>query len=140
MKRAIAIFAVLLAGCATTVDPSGKETIKPVDFTQTELATVTHADLQAAAARAEKNGFPARAGVWRSFDIQLTAWEQQANACAAAIKAAIPSAGQPPFAGAFDALEAAAEAVGQGIPSSLKINCTPLPIPKMPFLPLIPKL
>jgi len=140
----LAVVAASLQGCATTNNApeatAGVATVpRSIDFTSTKLATVTHADLQAAAARADKNGFPARAAVWRSFDVQLTAWEQQANVCEAAIKAALPLGGQQ-FAGAFDAIEAAAESVGTGIPASVRVNCAPLPIPQMPTLPGIPKL
>lgn len=138
MKRiiAIAIFA-LLTGCNTAP-------VKQVDFTQTKIAVASHADLQAAAARATKNGYPSRAAFWTAVDGLLLAQEQQANACEAAIAAALPKApaGGIQFAGPADALEAGAEAVGNfsGIPASVKIVCEPLPIPALPGLPGIPKL
>ena len=138
MKQIIALLALLaLAACSTTQ-------LKPIDFTQTKLATVTHNDLQAAAKRAAANGYQPRADFWLAVDTLLTAQEKQATACAAAIEAALPKAPAtgPQFAGAADALEAAAETVGNfsGIPANVKILCEPLPIPALPLLPGIPKL
>ena len=133
MKRLAALLCLtLLSACATTVD-----------LTQTKLAVATHADLLAAAARATKNGYPARAQMWTAIDTLLTAQESQAQACLAAIKAALPTPGSlPAVAGAFDGIEAAAEAVGnfQGFPAVVNLNCEPLPIPPLPALPGIPKL
>lgn len=132
----------LFAGCATN-PTTGATTLKPVDFTTTKLATASHADLTAAATRATANGYPSRAAFWTAVDGLLTAQEAQANACEAAIAAALPKAtGAPSFAGPADALEATAEAVGNfsGIPASVKITCEPLPIPSLPGLPIIPKL
>ena len=138
MRYAYALAAILgfgtMAGCATA---------PKIDFTATKLATATHSDLLAASARATANGYPSRAAFWTAVDGLLTAQEAQANACEAAIAAAMPKAsGVPSVAGPADALEAAAEAVGSfsGIPASVKIVCEPLPIPALPALPLLPKL
>lgn len=135
-RYTIALFACLaFSGCATTP--------KPLDFTATKLAVASHADLTAAAQRATANGYPSRAAFWTAVDGLLTAQEAQANACEAAINAALPkTTGTIAFAGPADALEGAAEAVGSfsGIPASVKITCEPLPIPSLPLLPAIPKL
>ena len=140
MKRLLALLALsMLTACATAQAPSS--TSAPA--AKPDLAAVTHADLTAAAARAMKNGYPARAQMWTAIDTLLTAQESQAKACLAAIKAALPQPGSAPqVAGAFDGIEAAAEAVGnfQGIPASVKITCEPLPIPTLPSLPGVPKL
>ena len=140
MKRLLALLCLtLLAACAT--QPAATAPVAP--GAKPDLAQVTHADLQAAAARATKNGYPARAQMWTAIDTLLTAQENQAQACLAAIKAALPTPGSlPQVVGAFDGIEAAAEAVGnfQGIPASVKITCEPLPIPSLPSLPGIPKL
>lgn len=141
MKRLAVLFTALLTACATAQTPPAAGTATAA--TKPTLAEVTHADLQAAAARATKNGYPARAGVWQALDTLLAAQENQAKACLAAIKAALPQpGGVPQVAGVFDGIEAAAEAVGnfQGIPAVVKLNCEPLPIPKLPALPGIPKL
>ena len=144
-KFTFALFAIsavaLFAGCATN-PTTGQVTLKTVDFTATKLAVASHADLQAAAVRATKNGYPSRAAFWTAVDGLLTAQEQQANDCEAAIAAALPKqTGAATFAGPADALEAGAEAVGSfsGIPASVKITCEPLPIPSLPALPLVPK-
>jgi len=139
MKTMLAILVIFLAGCAT--EPAATAPVAP--GAKPDLAQVTHADLLAAAARATKNGYPARAQMWTAIDTLLTAQESQAQACLAAIKAALPTPGSlPAVAGAFDGIEAAAEAVGnfQGIPAVVKLNCEPLPIPPLPALPGIPKL
>jgi len=81
--------------------------------------------------------------MWTAIDTLLTAQENQAQACLAAIKASMtPLGSTPQFAGAFDAIEAGAEFVGtsQGVPAAVKLNCLPLPIPTLPSLPGIPKL
>lgn len=129
----VVLAVAVLAGCAAVPEASAQQPVRT-------LREVTHADLQAAAQRAEKNGYPARAAVWRSFDAQLTAWENQVAACKSAISAAIPQPGSAEFAGVFDALEAGAEAVGAGVPVAVRVNCEPLPIPQMPIFPGIPKL
>ena len=138
MRYAYALAAILgfgtMAGCST---------VPKIDFTATKLATATHADLRAASARATVNGYPSRAAFWNAVDGLLSAQEQQANACEAAIAASLPkSPASVTFAGPADALEAGAEAVGSfsGIPASVKIVCEPLPIPALPALPLLPKL
>jgi len=139
MKTLLAVLVIFLAGCAT--QPAATAPVAP--GAKPDLAQVTHADLLAAAARATKNGYPARASMWTAIDTLLTAQEGQAVACLAAIKAALPQPGSAPqVAGAFDGIEAAAEAVGSfsGIPASVKIVCEPLPIPSLPGLPAIPKL
>lgn len=135
MKRlAIAAF-IALTGCATA------QTAAPV-MPAPSFKDVTHADLIAAAARATKNGYPARAQMWTAIDALLSAQEGQIKACADAIKAALPVPSAPQVAGVFDGIEAAAEAVGNfsGVPAAVKLNCAPLPIPSLPSLPLVPKL
>jgi hypothetical protein len=140
MRNLLALLCLtLLAACAT--QPAATAPVSP--GAKPDLAQVTHADLLAAAARATKNGYPARAQMWSAIDTLLTAQENQAQACLAAIKAALPAPGtSPQFAGAFDAIEAGAEFVGtsQGVPAVVKLNCLPLPIPTLPALPGIPKL
>lgn len=128
-----------LTACATAQTP-GSPSLPAA--APPSIKQVTHTDLLAAAARATKNGYPARAQVWTAIDTLLTAQEAQIKACAAAIKAALPTPSAPQVAGAFDALEAAAEAVGNfsGIPAAVKLNCLALPLPPMPVLPAIPKL
>lgn len=141
MKRLAVLAFALLTACATAQTPPTAGTASA--STAQTLEQVTHADLQAAAARATKNGYPARAAVWTALDGLLAAQEAQAKACLAAIKAALPQPGSAPqVAGVFDGIEAAAEAVGnfQGIPANVKLLCEPLPIPKLPPLPAIPKL
>ena len=123
MKRAIAMLAVaavalMLSACAT------------VNVDQTKIATVTHADLRAAAAYAAKNGYPDRAAVYTAIDTQLTA-------CNNAITAAEPHAPMvDTLPGAFTAFEIAAEAAGNvsGIPAAVKIHCAALPIVTFPTL------
>ena len=108
------VFAVA-AGCSTTP-------FKPAD---TQLSKFTHADLQAAAAYANANGFPARAAVYVAIEQQLTACE-----------AAIAAAGPKPVptgteVGAFTVFEVAAEAAATGIPSAVKINCSAVTLPTL---------
>jgi len=103
-----------------------------VNVSQTKLAVVTHTDLQAAAAYANGNGYPARAAVYTAIDTQLTA-------CENAITAAEPKfTAAPTVPGAFTAFEIAAEAAGNvtGIPATVKINCAALPIVTFPTLKL----
>ena len=125
-----AVLLALLAGC------SGQ----PIQ--QSNLSVATHADLRAAAAYAQANGYPARAAVWMAEDAKLGAIETQITACQAAINAAMPKA--PATSGApvtpFLGVEMAAEAVGNftGIPASVKITCAPFPIVTLPAMPKIP--
>lgn len=143
MKRLIVVAVFLLSACATAPTASTNPVADPAVPAARTLQEVTHTDLQAAAARATKNGYPARAQVWMALDTLLIAQENQIKACTDAIKNALPQPGGiPQVAGIFDGIEAAAEAVGnfQGIPAIVKLNCEPLPIPKLPGLPLIPKL
>lgn len=141
MKHLAALAVAILTGCATTTDPvTGAKTIAPVDVTQTKLAVATHADLIAAAAYADKNGYPARAAVWRAHDAHLSAVETQINACANALAASLPkvTAGAPPTP--FLAVEMSAEAVGNftGASPAVKINCAAFPIITLPSLPTLP--
>ena len=132
MKRIIIVlFALFLTACATAGGG---------DATKSNLAVATHTDLLAAAKRATDNGWPARANVWLAFDTLLTAKENQATACLAAIKASMPKAPRGTVAGPFEAIEIGAEAVGgfQGVPAAVKLNCTALPIPPLPTLPKLP--
>ena len=114
MKRIICLIAIaLLAGCATLAN-----------ITTSPIAVATHNDLQAAAAYAQANGYPARAQVRLAIDAQLTACE---NAIAANAPKAPSAAGS---VGPITAAEMAEEAVGSfsGIPAVVKINCAPLPL------------
>ena len=133
MRYVITLFlALLLSACATT---------GTFDITKTKLSVATHAGNKAAAAYATANGHPERAAWWNAIDGLLSANEQQANACAAAIAAALPKAPTLPTDMAPElALEMAAEAVGNftGIPASVRITCEALPIPIMPVLPKLP--
>ena len=138
-KLCLLLLSSLLTACATAQAP----VTGAAPASTPTLQQVTHTDLLAAAARATKANYPARAQMWMAIDTLLTAQETQAAACLAAIKAALPTPGSlPQVAGAFDGIEAAAEAVGnfQGIPAVVKLNCEPLPIPTLPALPAIPKL
>ena len=137
MKKLILLASLALAACAS--DPSTGQPAVP-DFTQTQLATITHDDLVAASNRAKANGFPARAQMWTALDGLLTAREQQANACAQAIAAMLPKQPDAKFAGAADAAEAAAELVSTfSISPQVKANCTLIPIPTLPGLPALPR-
>ena len=116
MRHIILIaFAVLLAGCASMGN-----------IDQSKIAQVTHADLQSAAKYATDHGFPARAAVWTAIDVQL-------KACNDAITANEQTA--PQAHGFATAFEVAAESVGTGIPSAVKLNCAPLPLIVFPKLP-----
>ena len=109
----VAIAALSLSACASaqTLSPD-----QPVG-----ISKFTHDDLQSAAAYADGNGYPARAAVYRAIDTQLTA-------CEAAIRAAAPKT-QATGRGLFTAYEVAAEAVGQGIPAAVRINCGAIVLP-----------
>lgn len=112
----VVIATALLAGCGT-----GALAQQPV--TQWPLAKFTHADLTTAATYATTNGYPARAAVYTALDVQLTACE---TALAAAAPKAPPAGGT---VGAFTAFEVAAEAVGQGIPANVRMNCSAITLP-----------
>jgi|SRR5580692_3352408 hypothetical protein len=114
-KFSIALCAILASGCATAPNIAGSKG-----------AQFAHADMQAAAAYATKNGFPARAAMWTAIDAQVTA-------CENAISAAAPVA--PTITGAAMLLEVSAEAAGTGIPAAVSVNCAPIPIVLMPALP-----
>lgn len=121
VKLLLAICFTALAGCATKLD-----------LEQTGIAKATHADLQAAAAYASANGYPARAAVWTAIDAQL-------KACNDAITAAEPAApASQPGGGIAYGFEVAAEAAGNvsGVPSSVKLNCAPLPLIVFPSFPV----
>lgn len=147
MKPIVALcFISLLAGCAST--PQSSSTAPAQSATApavgavgtTSLKTLTHADLQAAAKYATDHAYPARAAMWQALEAQLTAAENQVAACRAAIDAAMPKPSKSgEVVGMFTLVEIAAEAVGQGVPASVKINCEPiviptglLPVPKLP--------
>lgn len=132
MKLATILIFTLLTGCnSVPVTPDVPRETKPISpkTALADLKQLTHADLQAAAAYADKNGYPARAAMWTALEAQLTAAEAQVKACADAIRAALPTGGLQAPAGAFTAIEMAAEAVGQGVPASVRINCAPIPLP-----------
>lgn len=118
MKRLIPL--LLLAGCSTLSN-----------LEQSNLAKVTHADLQAAAAYADAHGYPARAAVWTAIDAQLTA-------CNEAIGRAVAAQGGTQVKGLATAFEIAAEANGTGIPADVRLNCAPLPLIRFPALPNLP--
>ncbi len=123
------LIAVLLSGCASPpkpVEPQAPD--QPGTRPAASLKELTHADLQAAAAYAEKNGYPARAAKWRALETLLTASEGLVAAC----KAAIASDLQKPLEthpGPLTLLEVAAERVAQGISPSVRANCEPIPLP-----------
>lgn len=124
MRYLAAVLVLALGACATPIENSG-------------ISQFTHADLQNAARIAAANGYPARAAVWTANDQLLSAWEKQIDACNQAILAAKPSAPSGTI-GVATAAEIAAEAVGQGVPATVKLNCEPLPIPAIPVFPKIP--
>lgn len=140
MKHLLALFAILLAGCAGTIvkDPATGAVTFNVSAGKLEVAA--HADLLAAAAYATAHGYPARAAVWAAEDARLTAIETQISACANAIAASLPKPVSGPAPTPFLAIEIGAEAVGQfsGLPASVKINCAPFPIVTLPILPKLP--
>ena len=134
MKRittllAVACLAVFLSACAS------------INIAQTGLAKATQADLAAAAAYAQANGFPAVAAVYTAQAAQLTAINGQIQACLDAIAASKPKL---PTAsgnvGPILAFEMARETVGtfSGVPASVKLNCEPIPLIALPTLPKIP--
>ena len=138
MKILAILFCLFLAACASTpAQTPATPTAAPAPPAPT-LKTITHADLQAAAAYATAHGFPARAAMWQAIEAQLTAAENQVAACKAAIEAALPAPTGIAPAGVFTLVEMGAETVGQGFPASVTINCAPIPIP-VNLLPL-PKL
>ena len=100
----------------------------------TAASNFTHADLQNAAAIATRNGYPARAAVWRADDQVLSAAEAQVTACRNALLAAKPSAPSGTV-GLATITELGAEAAAQGIPAAVAANCAPLPLPLLPILP-----
>lgn len=116
MRHVLAAFALtLLSACAGA---------QSLDLSKLPLSKFTHADLQNASAIAKANGYPARAAVWSAMDLQL-------SACEAAIAAAAPKL--PPAGsttGAATLLELGAEAVGQGIPAAVTINCGAIALPR----------
>lgn len=134
----------LLTACASAPPSSpvapGAENAKPVAAAPAQtLKQFTHADLLAAAKYAEDHGFPARAGMWKAIEYQLTAAENQVAACKAAIAASVPSRQLDGTVGLATLIEMGAEAVATGIPASVKANCEPivlpaglLPLPKLP--------
>lgn len=132
MKLLISILlaGIFLAGCASTPPAATSNTAAPAPAPTTSLKTLTHADLQAASKYAIDHGFPARAAMWQAIEAQLTAAENQIAACKAAIEAALPkpSASGGPV-GVFTLVEIGAEAVGQGVPANVRINCEPIVIP-----------
>ena len=134
MKRittllAVACLAVFLSACAS------------INIAQTGLAKATQADLAAAAAYAQANGYPAVAAVYSAQAAQLTAINGQIQACLDAIAASKPKL---PTAsgnvGPILAFEMARETVGtfSGVPASVKLNCEPSPLIALPTLPKIP--
>jgi hypothetical protein len=134
MKLILAVIAALaLSACSimqpVVSQPTGpaspaaqKATAAGFDIGQLPIAKFTHADLLGAAAYANGNGYPARANVYTAIEAQLTACEQ-------AIGAAAPKAPAPGSVGVFTAYEVAAEAVGQGVPSNVRINCGAIVLP-----------
>lgn len=131
MKTLLSLFVTLLMfGCAVSPVPA-------IDVTTTKLAIATHDDLMAAAKYADDHGYPARAAVWRARDALLTAREQQINACAAAIRAALPKPAVDVKLTPFLAIEMTEEAAGNfsGIPASVKLSCADMPLVGLPALP-----
>lgn len=133
MKFTVVLLCLILAACASTPSspPAGAAVSTPTSTASAPLSlkTLTHADLQAAAAYATAHGYPSRAAMYTAIETQLTAAENQIQACKAAIAAALPTSPTVAPPGAFTALEMAAEAVGQGIPASIRITCEPIVVP-----------
>jgi hypothetical protein len=125
MKKILFVLASLFvlsltSGCALLGGSTGTAT----DLSNLPLVKFTHTDLQTAAAYATANGFPARAAVYQAIEIQLTACEQ-------AIAAVGPKTVPNGTVGAFTLFEMGAEAVGQGIPANVKINCGAITLPTL---------
>ena len=136
MKSLKLLFAVslvaILSACASTTAPS---------ISSSNLAHVTHADLQAAAGYATAHGYPEVAAVYMADDAKLTAINAQIDACLSAINASLPQQPAPTGSvGPILAFEMAREAVGNfsGIPAKVKILCEPLPVPALPVMPKLP--
>jgi hypothetical protein len=110
---------VAFSGCAVA-QPAPSNGI---DLSKLPLAKLTHGDLKTAAEYANSNGYPARAAVYTAIEAQLTA-------CEAAIAAAGPKSPPPGgTVGAFTLFEMGAEAVANGIPAAVKINCGAITLP-----------
>ncbi len=118
MKILLLSMVLAVSGCALL--PTGG-----FDPASLPLSKFTHADLQAAAAYANANGFPARAAVYTAIDIQLTACE---TAIASASPKPVPTG---TTVGAFTLFEVAAEQAATGIPSAVKINCSAVTLPTL---------
>ncbi len=140
MIPALAIL-LLASGCA--INPS----TGLIDVSQTQLATVTHADLKGAAKVASdsaaattdpalKAALLARSNWWTQQEAMLTAREGQVSACLNAIAASKPKLSGGQSAGIFTSIEVAAEAVGNfsGMTAAVKLACEPLPIPTLPAI------
>lgn len=134
MKTILACIAIaLFAGCALTPAKPGTAAASPsatsaasvqvFSLVDTPLAKFQHADLLQAASIATANGFTARAAVYTALDAQVTA-------CENAITAAVPKL--PPAGttlGLATGYEITAEAVGEGIPPAVRVNCAAFPLP-----------
>ena len=119
----------MLTGCAS------------INIAQTPLAKATQADLAAAAAYAQANGYPAIAAVYTSQAAQLTAINGQIQACLDAIAASKPKLPTDNGnVGPILAFEMARETVGTftGVSATVKLNCEPIPLIALPALPKIP--
>lgn len=119
MKILLAIICLIIPACGTSpaISNSGAA------ISDLPLSKFTHADIKNAADYATTHGYPARAAVWLAIDTQLSACEQ-------AIDKLMP---QSPTAGTTIGLamgfEIAAEGVGNGIPSAVKLNCSAVQLP-----------
>lgn len=109
---------ILLTGCAAQADD-----LKPLDLSSLPLSKFTHADIKNAADYATSNGYPARAAVWNAIDAQLTACEGAINT----LMPKLPSSGST--VGLATGFEIAAEGVGTGIPTAVKLNCSAVQLP-----------
>lgn len=127
---------MLLAACASPPHLSAPSATAPSSAASpaapaapSSLKTLTHEDLQAAAAYATAHGYPARAAMWQAIETQLTAAENLVAACKAAIAGALPAPSTAGPVGVFTLVEVGAEAVAQGVPASVKANCEPIVVP-----------
>lgn len=137
---AVMFITILMAGCGSMQGPPPTPIDTSNAITKSEakiegkasvndpvgISNFVVGDLTNAAALATANGFPARAAVYTGLATQL----QACQAAVAAWKGSI-SAPSGPDVGVFTLAEAAAEAVAQGIPINVKVNCEPITIPSL---------
>lgn len=141
MKLFIAAIALCLAACtsiqtattsstATVSIPAKADVAPEADHLASHpLLQFVHDDLMTAAAYAERNGYPAVAGVYRAWAAQKAAIAAQLDACKAAIKAALPIDKPDGTVGAVTLYEMARERVAQGISHAVRVLCGVIALP-----------